>query len=121
VDWYVPQKFTNGMENLVLQVLQFQKVDICHKFPGGASKVITDLISALWRVSLMLAFNRSLLNREQTLINVLKPLASIISVCNLHVILLSKITPSYFTWLMKGMFHWVNVRWASGGLNLWEK
>jgi hypothetical protein len=30
-------KFTNGAENLVLQELQFQKVDICSKFPGAAS------------------------------------------------------------------------------------
>jgi hypothetical protein len=42
----------------------------------------------------MLALNRSLLN---TVINVLKALASIIYTCNLHVILLSKITPRYFT------------------------
>jgi hypothetical protein len=39
----------------------------------------------------MLALNRSLLNREYILMNVLKALASIISMCNLHVILLSKI------------------------------
>jgi hypothetical protein len=44
----------------------------------------------------MLALNRSLLNGEYTLVNVLKALASIISICNLHVILLSKITPRYF-------------------------
>jgi hypothetical protein len=43
----------------------------------------------------MLALNRSLLNREYILMNVLKALASIISMCNLHVILLSKITPRY--------------------------
>jgi cellobiose-specific phosphotransferase system component IIC len=34
----------------------------------------------------MLALNRSLLNREHILMNVLKALASIISMCNLHVI-----------------------------------
>jgi hypothetical protein len=34
----------------------------------------------------MLVLNRSLLNREYTLINVLKVLASIISICNLHVL-----------------------------------
>jgi hypothetical protein len=39
----------------------------------------------------MLAPNRSLLNRQYILMNVLKALASI------HVILLSKITPRYFT------------------------
>jgi hypothetical protein len=41
----------------------------------------------------MLALKRSLLNREYIIMNVLKALASIISMCNLHVILLSKITP----------------------------
>jgi uncharacterized membrane protein (DUF485 family) len=35
----------------------------------------------------MLVLNRSLLNREYILMNVLKALASIISMCNLHVIL----------------------------------
>jgi hypothetical protein len=44
----------------------------------------------------MLAFNRSLLNSEYTLINVLMALASIISMCNLHVTFLSKITRMYF-------------------------
>jgi hypothetical protein len=45
--------------------------------------------------------NRSLSNREYILMNVLKALASIISMCNLHVILLSKITPRYFTLFAK--------------------
>jgi hypothetical protein len=44
----------------------------------------------------MLVLNPSLLNKEYILINVLKALASIISMCNLHVTLLSKITPRYF-------------------------
>jgi hypothetical protein len=78
-----------------LQVLQFQKVGTCSKFPGRAS--ISHLISALWRVSLMLALNHSLVNRQYTLINVLKDLASIISICNHHIILLLKITLRYFT------------------------
>jgi hypothetical protein len=38
----------------------------------------------------MLALNRSLLNREYILLNVLKALGSIVSKCGLHVILLSK-------------------------------
>jgi hypothetical protein len=38
----------------------------------------------------MLALNRSLLNREYTVTNVLKALALIICTCNLHVISLSK-------------------------------
>jgi hypothetical protein len=63
------------------------------------AEVITNLISALWRVSLMLVFKRSLLNREWILISVLQPLASVISMCSLDVILLSKITIWYFTWL----------------------
>jgi hypothetical protein len=37
-----------------------------------------DIMSALWRVSLMLALNRSLLNREYVLINALKALVSIV-------------------------------------------
>jgi hypothetical protein len=43
------------------------------------------LKSSLWRVSLILVLNRSLLHREYILINVLKALASIISIYNLHV------------------------------------
>jgi hypothetical protein len=45
----------------------------------------------------MLVLKHSLLTREQILINVLKVLASFISMCSLHVILLLKITPRYFT------------------------
>jgi hypothetical protein len=40
----------------------------------------------------VVALKRSLLNRKYTLINVLKALASIICMCNLHVLFLSKIT-----------------------------
>jgi hypothetical protein len=74
------------------------------------AQVIIDLISALWRVHLMLVLKCSLLNRELVLINVLKALASIISMCSLHVILLSNITQIYSTWLTKRMFHLLNVR-----------
>jgi hypothetical protein len=52
----------------------------------------------------MLALNRSLLNREYILINVLKSLAFIISMCILHVTLLSKITSRYFTLFTNGKF-----------------
>jgi hypothetical protein len=52
----------------------------------------------------MLVLNRSLLNREYIPINVLKALASISSMCNLHVTLFSKITPRYFTLLISEMF-----------------
>jgi hypothetical protein len=44
----------------------------------------------------MLEPNRSLLNRWYILINVRKALASIVSMCSLHVIFLSNITPRYF-------------------------
>jgi hypothetical protein len=44
----------------------------------------------------MLVLNRSLLSSEYIIINVLKALASIISICNLHVTFLSKITPIIF-------------------------
>jgi hypothetical protein len=62
----------------------------------------------------MLAFNHSLLKREYSLMNIQKALASIFSMCNLHVIL-SKITPRYFTLFTNGMFHPFNVRRDSGG------
>jgi hypothetical protein len=90
-------KCTKGAENLASQALQFRKVGICSKFRGGTRISHYDRISALRRVSLMLMLNRSLLNRIYTLINVLKTLASIISVFNLLVILFSKITPRCFT------------------------
>jgi hypothetical protein len=77
-------------------------------------------MSALWRVSLMLVLNRSLLNREYILVNVLKALASIISTCNLHVTFLSKITSRYFTLFTNWIFRPFNVRWDSGGRQLRE-
>jgi hypothetical protein len=57
-----------------------------------------------------------MLNREYILINVLKALASIISMCNLHVTFLSKITLrySYFTLSTNGVFRPFSVRWGSG-------
>jgi hypothetical protein len=58
----------------------------------------------------MLTLNRSLLNWEYNRMKDLKALASIVSVCSLHVILLSKITPRYFTLFTKGMFRPFNVR-----------
>jgi hypothetical protein len=64
----------------------------------------------------MLTLNRSLLNREYILMNVLKALASIISMCNLHVILLSENTPRYFTIFTNGIFRPFKVRGESGGL-----
>jgi hypothetical protein len=52
----------------------------------------------------MLALNHSLLNKEYTIINVLKALNSIISMCGLNAIFLSKITRRYFTLFTKSMF-----------------
>jgi hypothetical protein len=63
----------------------------------------------------MLALSHSLLNMEYNLMNVLKALASIISICNLRIILLSKITPRYFTLFTNGMFRPFNVRRELGG------
>jgi hypothetical protein len=79
------------------------------------------LMSALWRVSLLLVLNRLPFNREYILINVLKALASIISMCNLHVTFLSKITPRYFMLFTNGIFRPFSVRWDSGGRRLREK
>jgi hypothetical protein len=57
-----------------------------------------------------ISVNRSLLNREYNLINVLKASASIISMCNLHVTFLSKITPRYIALFTNGIFLPFNVR-----------
>jgi hypothetical protein len=64
----------------------------------------------------MLALNRSLLNREYILLNVLKSLVSIICNCHLHVILLSPNTLRYFTLFINRIFLPFNVRGESGGL-----
>jgi hypothetical protein len=64
----------------------------------------------------MLVLNRWLLNRGYILINVLKSLASIVSMCRLQVVSLSKLTPRYFTLFTNGMSHPFNVRRESGGL-----
>jgi hypothetical protein len=64
----------------------------------------------------MLALNRSLLNMEYIVMNVLKALASMICMCNLHVILLSNITPIYFKLFTNGIFRPFNVRRESGSL-----
>jgi hypothetical protein len=58
----------------------------------------------------MLVLNRSHLNNEYILINVLKALASIISICNLHASFLSKITLRYFTLFTNGISRPCNVR-----------
>jgi hypothetical protein len=50
----------------------------------------------------MFALNRSLLNEKYTLINVLMVLASIIPISDLHIILLSRITPRYLHDSRKG-------------------
>jgi hypothetical protein len=34
-DWYAPVKIFSSAEYSVLQALQFQKVTVCHIFPGG--------------------------------------------------------------------------------------
>jgi hypothetical protein len=52
----------------------------------------------------MLALYCSQLNEEYFLINVLKTLASILSMCSLYVIFLSKIPLRYFTVYANGMF-----------------
>jgi hypothetical protein len=58
-------------------------------------------MSASWRVNLLLALNRLLLNREWILINVLKALASIISVWDLLVIFLIEIYAEIFSLVNK--------------------
>jgi hypothetical protein len=50
----------------------------------------------------MFMLNRSLLNRGYVLMTVLRALATVVSVYSLHVIFLSKITPTYFTLFTNG-------------------
>jgi hypothetical protein len=57
----------------------------------------------------MLVLNRLLSNREFAIINVLKPLASIISIRNINVSFSSKITSRYFTLFTNGIFRPFNV------------
>jgi hypothetical protein len=64
---------------------------------AGQAQDITELISAVWRFTLVLALNRTFSNLEHTLIYGLNELASIIYIGNLRVILMSMITPGYFT------------------------
>jgi hypothetical protein len=57
----------------------------------------------------MVVLDRSLLNRGYILMNVLKALASIVSMCSLHVIFLSKIIPRYFRLFTNGMSRPFNI------------
>jgi hypothetical protein len=82
----------------------------------GLQKVFTGLMTASWRVNLMLLFSRSLLTTEYSLPKVLKVLVSTISMRNLHIMFLSKITPTYFTPFTKGMLRPFHARRDSGCL-----
>jgi hypothetical protein len=65
--------------------------------------------------------NPSLLGKEQTLINVLKTLASLISMCNIRVIFLSKLTPRYIKLFINGLLRSFNAKYDSDGICLREK
>jgi hypothetical protein len=78
-------------------------------------------MSALLRVSLMFVVKSSLLNKGHVLINALKALVSIVSICSTQVVFLSNITPRYFAICTNGMYCPFIVRSDSGGLILWEK
>jgi hypothetical protein len=56
-----PWNIASYSENIVLQALQFEKLSVYLKFPGGCRhKVIMDLVNALWRVDLMSAHKREI-------------------------------------------------------------
>jgi hypothetical protein len=55
----------------------------------GQVEVVTHLMGALWRASLMQALNRSLVKMEETFVNILKVLALTASLGTLHVKFLS--------------------------------
>jgi hypothetical protein len=64
----------------------------------------------------MLVLNHLFLNMGYILRNALKTLASIVSLCSLHVIFSSKITTRHFTLFTNGMFEPFSVRIESLGL-----
>jgi hypothetical protein len=64
----------------------------------------------------MLVPSRSLLNMRYVLMNVLKTLASIVSICSFHVIVPSKITLRNFTLFLYRMLSPFSVRRNCGGL-----
>jgi hypothetical protein len=90
-------KFPVVRRTLLYRRYNFKRWVSAANSKAGQVQVFTDMISVLWRVGLMLALSRSFLNGEYILINVLKALALVISMCSLRVILLLKITPRYFT------------------------
>jgi hypothetical protein len=58
----VPWKATSGEPCLAGAAILKKKTRVCHKLPHEAC-VIIDLVNALWKVYLMLAFNYLLLKR----------------------------------------------------------
>jgi hypothetical protein len=60
-DRCAPWKISSGAEKLVFQALQFLSAA---KSQAGQAQVITDLISALWRVTLVLELKRLISIRE---------------------------------------------------------
>jgi hypothetical protein len=75
-------------ETLFFRRYKFKKWVSATNFQEGQVYIITNLISALWRDSLMLVPKRSLSNTEYVIINILNALASIMFMYSLHVILL---------------------------------
>jgi hypothetical protein len=60
--WCAPVKISNTSENTVLQALRFQQTSACCNLRGEPDNIATDVMSGLWKVSLMSAINRSFLN-----------------------------------------------------------
>jgi hypothetical protein len=77
-DRCAPWKIASGVENLVLQELQVQRMDLCRKFLRGTSISHYGSNDFLWKVSLMLEVNCTFFNWKYVLINALKAFASII-------------------------------------------
>jgi hypothetical protein len=95
MDRYVLWKFASYSQKVVLHILQFRKKRVCCFPPMGQVEVITQIVSALWRASLILALNRSFIKTEQTCVNILKVLALTVSLWILHVKFLPEIPPNY--------------------------
>jgi hypothetical protein len=90
---------------------------ICCKFPGGTItshyRPNESFVDGKFNVS-------SLLNGEYSLINVLKALAAIVSMCSLHVTLLSELHRDILHYLQMQYFFHFNVGWDTGGRRLRE-
>jgi hypothetical protein len=81
---WAPWKISNGAENSVLQALQFQKMVVCCKLPGGESISHDAPNECFVEDQFNIIAESFTFNGEYIVINVLKAFAPIISMCYLQ-------------------------------------